>query len=212
MFRTVSLLALIAVGVALSQDSQPTSKPAAAKSVMDRLREQTLNLDAVDQPLSELLALVAQTTKLNVVLGPSCPADAELSLSVQDLSVKATLDLIGSSVKPKLSWSLVDDLVVHVHPATAKAPHRPKLDAAWLEKHGARTLEANFPDTALSDVAEFLQALFGVQCTVDDALLDAPVNLSLSAVPLPTFLTLLAEQVGASWSVQDGVVHLAPAK
>jgi len=211
--RHLALCLALGLCGAFAQDSRPAHEPAKkAQPLSKTLKETQLALSADGQPLSETLEFLRMAAKLNVVLAPGVDRDAEVTINEDDSSLKDLLDAIGSAVKPKLSWSIVDGAVVHLHPADAKAPKTPKVDKAWTGEHGRRKVSVNFPDgVSLSEATEFFNALYGIAFD-EGEFGEAELSLSLQDVPLPTALTLIAEHVGASWTVEDGTVKFMPPK
>lgn len=209
------LVLCLAFGVygAFAQDSRPVHEPAKkAQPLSKTLEEKTLALSADGQPLSETLEFLRMAAKLNVVLAPGVDGDAAVTIDADDTSLKDLLDAIGSAVKPKLRWSIVDGAVVHLHPADAKAPKTPKVDKAWTGENGRRKVSVSFPDgVSLSEATEFFNALYGIAFDAGE-FAEATLSLSLQDVPLPTALTLMAEHVGARWTVTEGTVQFLPAK
>lgn len=212
MRRLVLCLALFAP-CAFAQDSQPVHKPAKkVVALKKRLQEQQLDLNLEDNSLSDALGMLQAVTNINLAVAPGVDLSSKLSLDTKGTSVAKLLDAIGSAVEPKLSWSIVDGVAVHLHKADAKAPVTPKVDDAWLAQNGRQRLSLKFPGgTSLAEATEFLNAMHGLAFEVGE-LGDAEVSLSLDDCPLPTTLTLLADNVGATWTVKDDAVHFTPVK
>ena len=141
MFRTLTLCALVSLGCALAQDSRPTSKPAEAKpekTLMERLSEQQLGVDFGETTLPDVAEFLYELAKLNVVLSPSCPTDAKVTLVFKGVSMKNALDQIAAAFEPKLEWSVHANSIVHLRKAGAPALKTPKLDPDHAETRKLR--------------------------------------------------------------------------
>ena len=169
----------------------------------------SLSLDLPPQtPLVEALDFLRTVTRLSVVVAPGRDREAKLTLPKSRGSVRAALDAIVAGVG--LEWSLVGP-VVYVHAKGAKPPQVPEVDPEWLDTYGGRLIELNFsPPVSLEDAADYFQEYLGARVVVPEDLLEASVLLRVSRLPVPLTLTLIADQAGATWSVDGGKVVFAP--
>lgn len=159
-------------------------------------------------PLGETLEFLRMVAGLNLVVAPACDLEVPVTLPRSRGTVREALGGIAGAAA--LEWSLVG-AVVYLHPKGAKLPQVPEVDADWLAVYGERTVELNFsPPVSLGDGTDYLEQVLGAKFVVPEALRRSPVHLRVAKLSLPVALSLIADQAGATWTVEGGKVVFAP--
>ncbi|MEZ6188968.1 MAG: hypothetical protein R3F62_28680 [Planctomycetota bacterium] len=211
MLRTILICALVGASTLSAQEQGPPPGVEAERpSLEKRLAELTVDLHG-DMTVGEALAFLTDVTELPFVLGHLAAADAEVTVQGQGVSLSQLLDTLCAAAKPTLEWGVVDGVVVHLRKKGAPLPARPKLEPAWLKDLGARKLSVNFdPPVELRDAAQLLEELFLLHLDVPEALAEKPVQVRARDLPYPTLLTLIADQVGATWRMKGHGAAFVP--
>ena len=176
--------------------------PAWQIDLLNNLEGKRVHDLAVDEMrLDQLLRLMRDQTKADIVLDPALPADRSITLSANDVSYRSLLDLITGP--NEMRWELRYGVVYLSTPARLKGM---PVNAPAI-KSGARTQVPMHLDNAeLKAACQVFQMLTGFQVNVQDKWAATKVSIDVKKVRFNQAFALLLYPVGLTLAEQDDVL------
>ncbi len=194
--------------------------PPGSERVRKYLDETTVSFRFQAQPAQEAVDELRIRGRVNVVLDTrKLRPDAAVTLQMNDAKLGDALAAVAGRLGLKHAVLLgvvyvSDDATL----ARLAAPHADFADEepSALDRRVRKTLDdriasVTFNQQPLDEAVEFLEAVGDVKIILDRTTATPAgrtVTLRLENTPMRTWVTLLAEQLGADWVIKNGAVHI----